>query len=303
MVSSVAHSSSPQTVSGSETAPAQNGDPDVGIRSAAKRAKVKPKTANAVVPRRKPIQPLPTDRIQFENQTKLIRAYAVAAGPEGRGVTNAVVARIVTMHPDTVALSNAFFTGVGLIQRTDSGFVPAPEVIAFNRAFEWNPETAGFKLAPVMERAWFGQCLIPRLRVAGTMDEREAIEALASASDTPPQQKKQLELILDYMATAGLIQREGGVLRIMRQGQQPVPVTESQEAPPTQPENRNAPTKGSPLAAALFPSSADGMVQFHISVRVSMAEFKDWQADRLSAFFSGIAKVLSARGKEELPEM
>jgi hypothetical protein len=251
--------------------------------------------------------PLPTERIQYDNQTKLIRAYAIASGPEGRGVTNGAVANIVKMHSDTVALANGFFTGIGILQRTDSGFVPAPEVIAFNRAFEWNPESAGTKLSPLMERAWFGQALLPRLRLAGTMEEREAIQVLAETAAVPPQQKKNLELILDYMTTSGLIQREGGMIKMTRQtAQQPAPPAgESQDVS----ENRSpAPAssrspQSSPLASALFPSSADGMVQFHISVRVNMAEFAGWTPDRISAFFSGVAQVLAARGKDELPEV
>src|SRR5688572_30529533 len=77
--------------------------------SAVKKAKAKPPAPA----RPRPTQPLPTERIQFENQTKLLRAYAIASGPEGRGVTNGAVANIVKMHSDTVALSNAFYTGVG----------------------------------------------------------------------------------------------------------------------------------------------------------------------------------------------
>lgn len=43
-------------------------------------------------------------------------------------------------------------------------------------------------------------------------------------------------------------------------------------------------------------TSTEGVVQFHVSVKVDMAEFAHWQADRIAAFFNGIAAVLAAKG-------
>jgi hypothetical protein len=43
-------------------------------------------------------------------------------------------------------------------------------------------------------------------------------------------------------------------------------------------------------------------VQFHVSVKVDMAEFAGWSADRITAFFGGIAQVLAAKGTLEKNE-
>ena len=45
----------------------------------------------------------------------------------------------------------------------------------------------------------------------------------------------------------------------------------------------------------------EGTIQFHVSVRVDMTEFAGWKADRITAFFGGIAQVLAAKGDLEKP--
>ena len=47
---------------------------------------------------------------------------------------------------------------------------------------------------------------------------------------------------------------------------------------------------------------AEGKVQFHISVRVDMAEFATWKPARIAAFFNGIAQVLATKARaDEIP--
>ena len=43
--------------------------------------------------------------------------------------------------------------------------------------------------------------------------------------------------------------------------------------------------------------SADGAVSLDISIQVNLAELKGWSADRITAFFGGIAQVVAAREK------
>lgn len=93
-------------------------------------------------------------------------------------------------------------------------FLPAPEVIAFNRAAERDPDNAAQKLAPSVLGSC--RCLLPRLRLSTTMEEREAVEILAVESAASLQHQTELEKLLDYGAASGLIQRENGIVRIMR---------------------------------------------------------------------------------------
>jgi hypothetical protein len=56
-------------------------------------------------------------------------------------------------------------------------------------------------------------------------------------------------------------------------------------------------SKGAVSTAFVQPT--EGVVQFHVSVKVDMNEFASWRPDRITAFFGGIAAVLRAKGKVE----
>jgi hypothetical protein len=58
------------------------------------------------------------------------------------------------------------------------------------------------------------------------------------------------------------------------------------------------PTKTTAVVTS-FAAPTEGIVQFHVSVRVDMGEFKGWAPERIAAFFGGIAQVLAAKGKVE----
>lgn len=246
---------------------------------------------------------LPTDRIQMPKQFEIIRAFgSLAGGMEGKPVRSADVAGMVKLNPSTVALATPFLTSIGILQRNDAGLVPSPEVHQFTRAYEWNPETAAQKIAPIIERSWFMQAILPRLRFNGSMAKKEAIEILGLEASAGLHHKGQVHTLLEYAAGVGLIQLDGELIKIIRPVQdgatQPLPTAQAV----AEPASSQAPAVDrarSPLAAALFPSNAEGTVQFHISVKVNMAEVGTWQPDRIAAFFSGIAQVLAARGKVE----
>jgi hypothetical protein len=246
----------------------------------------------------RPVKPLPTNRIKFEKQLDLLRAFVAASGPSGKVVTNKDVAEIVKMADTTISLANSFFVDSGLIQRADNGFLPSAEVVSFVRMHEWNPETAAHKLAPLFTRAWFGEAIMPRVSFR-PLEKNEATTLLAEACKASPEYRPQLETLLDYMAAAGMIVIDGNTLRAGKPtgaaSSEPTKATTTQTTtPPTT-------TPDAPRAAisTAFSQAAQGAVQFHVSVKVDMAEFSGWQPDRIAAFFAGIAQVLAAKGAIE----
>ena len=47
--------------------------------------------------------------------------------------------------------------------------------------------------------------------------------------------------------------------------------------------------------------TCDGTVRFHVSISVDVERMKGWEADRITAFFEGIAMVLKAEREPALP--
>lgn len=241
--------------------------------------------------RTRPTKTLPTDRITFGKQLEILRAYGTLSGSAGGAVTNNEVAEAMNMQPSTISLANPFFNSVGLILKTDTGGVPSSAVIEMIRAKEWTPETATHKLAPVLKDTWFGQALLPKVSFA-PMSEEAALAKLAEICTASPDYKPQLRMLIDYLAAAGLIDREGDQLKAGKPDG--VPATHKPESPKASPDrdSKSNITTG-------FAQTPEGAVNFHISIRVEMAEFAGWQPQRIAAFFNGIAAVLAAKANVE----
>jgi hypothetical protein len=237
---------------------------------------------------------LPTDRIGFDKQLDILRAYAACSAQGSKSVTLEELAGTVKMAPTTVTMANPFLSSVGFITRTDSGYMPAPEVLGFLRAYDWNRDTAAFKLAPIVETAWFYTAIKSKLEFA-PMEEETVITSLGDVATAGPEYKKGLRTLIEYMVAAGLVQRDGSQLRLARQAATPAAADGSPpRLEPSKAAIADSETK-SRIVSTAFGKTAEGAVHFNVSVRVEMAEFAGWQPERISAFFSGIAEVLKAK--------
>lgn len=263
--------------------------------TAKKKAKPGPKPVGE-----RPTKYLPTPRITFSKQLDILRAWAAASGPTGKVASNDAVAEIVKMNSSTVSLANPFLASGGLITKADGGYIPCPEVMSFLRAYEWSPDTAAQKLAPVIASTWFAEELLSKLAY-GPMTEDEAIQDLADAASAGPEYRGQLEILLSYLAAAGLIQRDGNQIKKGAVTMTAALTAPSESTPPKQEAGAisQEPTPApKPVIATLF-GTTEGAVNFHVSVRVDMGEFANWKPERIAAFFGGIAQVLAAKAKVE----
>lgn len=256
-----------------------------------------PKQRPKPKPAAKPTKILPTERINISKQLDILRAWAAASGPMMKVVRNDDVAAIVKMQPSTVSMCNAFFASTGLLVKSEGGYVPGAEVIAFLRHYEWSPETAAQKLAPVLTRMWFAEALLSKLSFR-PLSEDECIKNLAEAAAAAPEYRSQLRVLLDYLAVAGLIQKDGNVIK--KGGTE---VTATATAEPVPAPKLDTPTQDVPKAVSptLF-GTTEGAVQFNVSVKVGMGEFASWEPQRIAAFFNGIAQVLAAKADVEKGE-
>ena len=250
----------------------------------------------------KPIQVLPADRVIFAKQLSLLRAYAAASGHEKKPVKLPEVADIAKIHANTISVANGFLVDIGLIQKTDAGFIPSAEVLAFAAAHEWNPDKAAHKLAPIILESWFAKTLLPKLTF-DKVRERDAIADLAQAASAGTDCKNSVKMLIDYMEAVGVIQREGEFLRKSTPVASAPHTSTERHAAANPPEHRETAHRDSvpqrSSVSTAFTQMTGGMVQFNISVKVDMQEFSGWQPERITAFFAGIAQVLAAKGAVE----
>jgi hypothetical protein len=245
----------------------------------------------------RPTKTLPTDRITFDNQLKILRAWA-AAGMSGKPVTNDDVAAAVGMKGSTIALANPFFSSIGLLLRGENGYTPGQAVLDFFRATEWDETTAARKLAPALREQWFADAILPTLAVNGILSEEVAVSRLADAASAAKEYKNQLGILIDYMNASGLLIHEGdqikkGPLTTLRVASQANIPIESEHKPVTEK------AKETGHISTQFQAGPAGGVSFDIRMNVDMAEFATWKPERITAFFNGIAAVLAAKSGVE----
>lgn len=256
----------------------------------------------------KPLQILPTDRITIAKQLAVLRAYAAASGQNLKPVKTAEVGTISKTGTTTISSANPFFVATGLIQRTEGGFVPSAEVLAFAHAYEWDSTdaTASHKLAPLLADTWFAADVLKKISF-GNLKESDAIKDLSQIATAPKECKAQIKILIDYLEAVGLVQRDGDYLRkggavstsrAAREAVVPAP----DPSPASEPEHREAPQREAlprSSVTSAFSQMTGGSIQFNVTVKVDMKEFAGWQPERIAAFFNGIAEVLAAKGGME----
>lgn len=249
----------------------------------------------------RPTKFLPTDRVSFPKQLEALRAYATGSSQGATAVDNAAAGALVGLAKHTISLLNPFFIENGFLAKVDGGFLPTSHVLNFARAHQWNSETAPQRLAPLVSASWFGQAILPRLQFRNLTDD-EAIQLLGEASTAPTRYRANLEILLEYLVAAGLVVKENGAMRAVPVGAEPAPPREKAGVEMMQPEMtvREVQAPRAAVTTAFSQNSEGaGLVQFHISVKVDMGEFRTWTPSRISAFFGGIAQVLAAKAALE----
>lgn len=242
-----------------------------------------------------PTRKLPTDRIAFQKQLDILRAYGALSQGGTRAVPVKEVAEMVGMSATTVPLMNTFMLDNDFVQKSGTDFVPHRALIEFAQAHSWNAETATRKLGSLIRQTWFGNRLHSRLSYSA-MQSEQAVHDLAAQISASPSCKAQIELLIDYAAKSGLVRRDGSALSLGEEaGSQPMeqPVTEKlAPEPETKSDPLPRPQQGSVATGFM---SAEGGVQFSVLIKVDMKEMAGWTPDRIAAFFSGLAQVLAAK--------
>jgi hypothetical protein len=168
------------------------------------------------VRRTPPTETLPSDRLAFEKQVATLRAFVVVYEANGnKPVGNDEAGKIINMSGNTVVVTNGFFTDMRLLLRPkdSTALVPSAETLAFFKAYEWDQKSAGEKLRPVFEKAWFSEALVPRLKFR-PYDEGEALTVLAEACSAAKEYEPRLRILLEYMVFAGVVVRDGAQIKL-----------------------------------------------------------------------------------------
>lgn len=162
---------------------------------------------------------LPTDRIAFDKQISILRAFAAAYSANGgKPVTTDEAGDVLTPKFSglTVTQVIAFFTDVGLLARSDKGgYIPSAEVLEFNKACQWDELEAKAKLRSIFEGTWFYRSLAPRLELA-PQSKTNCLAILAGESKAEPEHKARLQNLINFLEYAGIVSLIGDTVSVLR---------------------------------------------------------------------------------------
>lgn len=255
-------------------------------------------------PKTKPSRYLPTERVTINKQFDLLRAYVAASGHENKPVKVNDVASVVAMNPSTISMVNPFLIDAKFLHRTEGGIIPSTEVQNYAKTYEWDKERANEELAPIVENSWFYQELKGKLAFRA-IEEAEAITDLAKAVNASTDYKTNLTLLIDYMEAAKVIQRDGSRIKAIRVNGAEKQLSVEKQQPAmseSQPQKEREQSQPKPQNTTSFMQPAQGVIQFHVSVKVDMTEFAGWSPERIQAFFAGVAQVLAAKNSGDSEE-
>jgi hypothetical protein len=172
-----------------------------------------PAPADAKAERFKLRRALPTDRLKFEKQVAILKAYAAESRASPSGATTLdKVAKVAEVAATTVGLNNEFFREVNLLVRENKMFRPTQPVIDFLQASQWDPANALRKIGPTLADSWAGRALTSRVAVRD-LTKGEAIALLADESGASKEHAARLEILLDFLNAAGVVDIEGNAVR------------------------------------------------------------------------------------------
>lgn len=155
---------------------------------------------------------IPTDRVAFEKQAAVLRAYAAASGSDKKAVTNEDVAAVMSeLVASSISLCNPFFSDAGLLIQEGRKLRPVEAIFDYHHAYEWNPETAGLKLGAVLAQHWAAKTLVPKLGFR-QLSKDEAIAFLAEESRATTAHRKNLDTLLEFLGFAGVIRLDGNTV-------------------------------------------------------------------------------------------
>jgi hypothetical protein len=229
---------------------------------------------------------LPTNRIGFEKQIEILRAFGVLCSDAPRIVTNSEIGSIVGYKADTVALGNSFFSSIGLLTKGEGGHIPADELVSFARAHEWTPDDAFRKVAPILRNSWFGVELLTKLRFR-QMSYDECVGILGQMAGVGPESRTQVAFLIEFLMEAGLIVQDSTGQISRQNGEHAKPDAANEDPPPPPP----PPPSSS--------STEAGRIKLNIQIDVNTAQIARWSPDRITAFMTGLAQVLTAQGQSE----
>jgi hypothetical protein len=169
------------------------------------------------------VKVLPTDRIAFDRQVEILKAYAACFESNGgKPVSNEDAGNTLTPKFSAATLNVAvpFFTDIGLLTRNEGKFIPSDALLAYNHAVAFSESEAKRKIRPLFENTWFYRLLAPRLRLAN-QSVGDCVGVLAVDAKAEQEHVERIAHLLKFLEFAGIVAVSGTTVSFIPLGGPP----------------------------------------------------------------------------------
>lgn len=139
------------------------------------------------------------------------------------------------LRSQAASLSVSFLTDSGFLVKEKRKYRPTPECVSFVRLHSVDENRARAVFREIVQKTWFAATATNYLQLHGTVGEEALIREFAVAAGVADLQSKEraFRILVDYLAFAGILERDGKQLKLGRSDQQ-IQLPQLQAPPPTQ---------------------------------------------------------------------
>lgn len=275
-----------------------------------------PAAARRREPRKRPSKSLPTDRMRFEVQLRVLQTLGRMSGSGQRPIDALRLSQAMNGEVShyTVGLSHNFFFDAGWLEKRGRGeYAAAPVLLDYLRRSSTGTEPA--KAASILKdsamEAWFWRAIEPQL-AHGPVPPGEILVTLMQEAEVGDAHLPQIRTLLEWLRFVGLIAfTDDGIAaadavqsEVGTAGAQPGEARrEPAEQPPSSPaavpvQTHVTETRISAPATAPV-RRGDSVLSLDVSLQLSAADLAQLSAEQIQALFQAVGTVLAIQNSSQ----
>lgn len=246
---------------------------------------------------------LPSDRLRFENQEKVLLDVATLSGNSRRGCTAEEMSASIGLKGTTGGLNSRFFRAAGWFEGVARGtYTASAGLLEYARYINIAPDEkyqATALMRDEVRNSWFWQVLEPMMASGRPLQVRTAMLALSKEANATDH-TVQLETVIDWLVWVGIIAREGDT--IVLRGTTTAPEVSSvadvevdEVVDPVDERDQDldeTPEEGSTVRRRqAAPPSDDALVSFNLSVRLTADDVKELSDEKMQFLMDFASKL------------
>jgi len=249
--------------------------------------------------RQRPGKSLPTDRMKFDLQVRILRTLGRLSGPGKRPVTADDLSRAIGgVANTTVGLSNGFFRDSGWIERQGRGrFAATDALLEYTRhlaADPTQPQRAVERLRDPVRQSWYWQTLQPAL-AAGSVPLNEAIVMLSQEADAGAGHIPMLQNVVEWLRWVGLVVVSDDQISLTDATVQPAELGNGSEPAHDSPATEPADPKSEKPTTSQGGPPPGTVLAFGFDLHLTADDLSRLEPDQIKALFEAVGTVMALR--------